>query len=106
MRHGHYCSIALIAVIIAILVFWSLERNRVYQSEISLWEDNVSKSPNKTRPLVNLAFIYKKAGREQEGFALLTKAMTIDPDLAYYFAALRYVDREGGQLITEKDPWK
>jgi tetratricopeptide (TPR) repeat protein len=38
-------------------------RNQVWAGPIPLWEDTVSKSPNKRRPRFQLAFAYYEAGR-------------------------------------------
>lgn len=53
----------LIAMILALVTH---ERNVVWQSEISLWQDVVKKFPGKARGHYNLSIAYKKAGREEE----------------------------------------
>ncbi len=92
-------------LIIAILLAWSRERNAVFASEVALWEDNLLKSPRDVRVLVNLAWAYKRAGRDEDGIAALTRAIEIKPMLADYFQALIYAQEHGGRLITEKDLW-
>jgi tetratricopeptide (TPR) repeat protein len=94
-----------LVLIIGMLTMWSWQRNAVYRSEVSLWEDNFRKSPNKTRVLVNLAFAYKKEGKDDLGLAAFTRALEIDPGLIIYMKALKYADEHGAKLITEKDIW-
>lgn len=102
---GSFATYAVIAITVAVLGMWSWQRNEVYQSAVSLWEDNGLKSPNKARVFVNLAFSYKREGMDLQGIAALTKAIQIKPDLAMYFKALEFAYTEGGSLITEKDVW-
>jgi tetratricopeptide (TPR) repeat protein len=45
------------------LCLWTYERNRVWQTEITLWEDVVKKSPEKARDYLNLGKAYQKAGQ-------------------------------------------
>ena len=92
-------------LIIGILVFWTLQRNAVYRSEVSLAEDNFVKSPNKPRVCVNLAYAYKKTGEDEKGIAALTRAFQISPDLILYFRALDYVYSQDGYMVVEKDVW-
>ena len=91
--------------IVGLLAFWTLQRNEVFRSEVSLWEDNFLKSPNKPRVCVNLAYAYKRVGENEKGIAALTRAMEIHPELIPYFAAVRYAGEQGGRLLTEIDVW-
>lgn len=55
-------------------------RNGVWQSEVSLWEDTLVKSPEKARPNMNLGKAYADTGRFREGQALLEKAVRLAPE--------------------------
>ena len=80
----------------AVVLFscWTYQRNLVWKSPITLWEDNVKKSPNKARVHGNLgkAYLdnreYEKARREFE------KVIALDPRLlgAYDNLAVIYID--------------
>lgn len=52
---------ALLALLVVMLAFTSIARNRVWKSEIALWRDVVSKSPNKARVHNNLGFALHNA---------------------------------------------
>jgi tetratricopeptide (TPR) repeat protein len=57
----------------------TLLRNRVWQSEISLWRDAAMKSPAKVRPRQNLALYYGMEGRLDEARRELERAISIEP---------------------------
>jgi len=58
----------------------SYQRNKVWRSEITLWEDCVKKSPNKNRPHYNLGLNYYNKGRYQESVEAYKKAIHIKPN--------------------------
>jgi tetratricopeptide (TPR) repeat protein len=55
-------------------------RNRVYQSEIALWQDTAAKSPHKARVLNNLGYAYAEAGRRAEAERAYRAALRWQPD--------------------------
>ncbi len=62
-----FTRLAELAVLISIVLFYSActyERNNVWKTQITLWEDTVNKSPNKVRPHYNLGYCYAKEGQE------------------------------------------
>ena len=67
------------ALLIIVLCGATLLRNRVWQSEISLWRDAAMKSPAKVRPRQNLALYYGKEGRLDEARRELEMAIAIEP---------------------------
>jgi tetratricopeptide (TPR) repeat protein len=72
------------AVIIVVLLFsaGTYRRNSVWQSELTLWQDTVRKSPRKVRPRVNLATSYIKLGEYDKALVELTRALALEPDSA------------------------
>lgn len=72
-------------VIILILGTLTFFRNRVWASEVSLWEDVIRKSPNKARVHLSLGTAYAAEGRYEEALKYLTSAigMMADPYRAY-----------------------
>lgn len=54
-------------------------RNRVWRSEITLWQDAASKSPAKVRPHQNLALYYSMQGQLDLARKELQQALAIDP---------------------------
>jgi tetratricopeptide (TPR) repeat protein len=54
-------------------------RNRVWASEISVWADAASKSPDKARPSLNLGTALIEAGRFREAESPIRRAASLDP---------------------------
>jgi tetratricopeptide (TPR) repeat protein len=57
-------------------------RNRVWQNEITLWEDVVRKSPDKFRPYLNLGIAYANQDRLDEAISAFKTALLFRPDFA------------------------
>jgi hypothetical protein len=57
----------------------TLERNRVYATEISFWQDVVRHSPHKVRGWNNLGYAYALACRDADAARAFARAMALDP---------------------------
>jgi len=75
--------IALIAFVVILSVL-GYHRNRVWRSEVVLWEDVVRKSPGKARAYNGLGLSYKNEGNLDKAFVNFRRAVEIDP---YYAVA-------------------
>ncbi len=51
-----------LCLLTGILGYLTIQRNRVWSSELLLWQDTYRKSPHKIRPLINLARAYSLEG--------------------------------------------
>lgn len=68
---------------ISLLVIYSgltLARNRVWASEVKLWEDAWKRGPNKDRTNKNYGFVLTQEKRFSEGIARLERAVELKPD--------------------------
>jgi tetratricopeptide (TPR) repeat protein len=72
-----------------------MQRNTVWQSELSLWQDTYIKSPHKSRPLVNLARAHSLLGDTEKGIKYYQEALLKEP---FIFAA----NYNLGDLYIEK----
>ncbi len=81
------------ALLILVLGFASYQRNQVWGNKILLWQDAVSKSPNKARPYNNLGNALIDAGRIPEAIKVLSRAIAIAPlhPSAYNNLGLAYI---------------
>ncbi|UCE56532.1 MAG: tetratricopeptide repeat protein, partial [Desulfobacterales bacterium] len=75
---------ALLCIVVIIFSVWTYQRNRVWENDLSLWTDVVSKSPNKARPKINLGLALVKRDRLDEAIHHYLKSLHIDPN--YYEA--------------------
>ena len=64
-------------LILAALMVGTYERNRVWLTDIGLWQDCVKKSPNKDRPYNNLGSALMRAKRLPEAKPLFEKAISL-----------------------------
>ncbi len=91
----------------------TFERNKVYESEISVWKDTLVKSPRNVTVWVGLAGLFAKEKRFDEAKAHFTRAIEIAPDdaiananFAGMLIELKEYDR-AGQLLErafQSDP--
>jgi protein O-mannosyl-transferase len=65
--------------ILVILAFLTIQRNRVWQSDVTLWQDAVRKSPNKARPHNNLGSAYFNLKQYDQALAEYDKAIQYNP---------------------------
>ncbi|MFC1844605.1 tetratricopeptide repeat protein [Thermodesulfobacteriota bacterium] len=99
-----------IVVAVFILAGMTYARNSVWQNNIVLWEDVVSKSPQKARSHHNLGVAYAKKGRTEDAIKEYIIAIEIEPesaiahnDLALAYAAQgRLDDAQKEHMIAGK----
>jgi tetratricopeptide (TPR) repeat protein len=87
-------------VLIVIIVIFSLgtyRRNGVWQNDVKLWQDTVTKSPRKARPRVNLATSYIRIQQYDRALTELSHAISLEPDYAAAY------ENAGVAYFHEKD---
>jgi tetratricopeptide (TPR) repeat protein len=78
----NWLKIAIFCFVTGFLCLWTYQRNRVWSDPVTLWQDCVSKSPNKARPHNNLGLILQLRGRIPEAVEHYHKALEIKPNFA------------------------
>jgi protein O-mannosyl-transferase len=73
---------AVLSAAVLLLCGMTYARNRVWGTEVSLWEDVVRKSPAKARGYNSLGFALRKEGRVGEAVERYRKAIQLEPDYA------------------------
>ena len=74
-------ALVLLGVALALVLgSLTLRRNTVWTSELALWTDAVEKAPGKFRPVYNLATSLISAGRIDEAYLALRRAVTLNPE--------------------------
>ncbi len=89
-----YIMIAIMVCIIGSNSFLTFERNKVWKTEITLWSDVISKSPNKSRGYYNRGNGYRALGKLNESIPDYTKSLAIHPrkTKAYLNRGIVYVN--------------
>ena len=77
---GRRWAMAAIGLVLLALAVATEQRNQVYGSAISFWEDTLEKSSRKARVANNLGFAYQQAGRIEEAKLAYRQAIELDPD--------------------------
>lgn len=82
----------IVGIVIALLTYLTYERNKVWQDDVSLWEDVVAKAPDNPRAHNNLGRAYGVNSRDLEAILEFKKATSILPNyaLAYMNMAVSY----------------
>jgi len=91
-RGGTRTFIALALCLTIVLGGYTVARNRVYHSEIALWEDTVRKSPGNPRAFNNLGYAYFLKGRKDDARKAYRHAMEIDPAFEHAGNNLKVLD--------------
>ncbi|HMB14869.1 MAG TPA: tetratricopeptide repeat protein, partial [Pelovirga sp.] len=68
------------AALVCVLGYATFQRNTVWQDEIGLWQDVITKSPDKSRPYNNLAVAMHGKGQFAESIDVLSRSVELDPE--------------------------
>ncbi|HEY5599815.1 MAG TPA: tetratricopeptide repeat protein, partial [Candidatus Manganitrophaceae bacterium] len=99
-RLGKWAPALPAACLAAILFFqsiWTIERNRVWRDEVTLWEDTVKKTPRKARPYKALGTAYAEQGRFDEAIEAFYQALKINGNYAKVYTNLGVVYYKKGE---------
>ncbi len=91
-------NIFVLSIIIVILAMSTYSRNKVWHTEISLWEDVVLKSPGKTRAHNNLGNAYRNHGLIDEAVEQYSIAIKLNPAQPNAYNNLGNIYQEKGRV--------
>ncbi len=66
------------SIFLIILSYLTYQRNKVWQTPITLWEDALKKSPNRLRPKINLGSAYLEYDRYDDAIDHFTQVIEMD----------------------------
>lgn len=75
-----YQAISVFVIIIGANSILTYERNEVWKDELTLWNDVVSKSPDKARPITNRGIAYGNLGQWDKALTDYSRALEINPN--------------------------
>jgi tetratricopeptide (TPR) repeat protein len=70
---------AILAALVLIFSVSSYQRNSIWLSEFTLWQDAIIKSPLKSRPYIYTGIAYAKAKEYKEAYKFLSRAVIVNP---------------------------
>jgi tetratricopeptide (TPR) repeat protein len=74
-----WLTIAMLCIAITICSYWTYERNKIWQSKLTIWGDSVQKSPNKARPHINMGKSLSDLERTDEAIKHFNISLRIEP---------------------------
>jgi tetratricopeptide (TPR) repeat protein len=77
-----YLTICIFVIIIGSNSYLTYERNKIWKDDLSLWNDNVEKTPNRLRPLLSRGVAYSDLGQWDNAIDDYSKVLDINPKLA------------------------
>jgi tetratricopeptide (TPR) repeat protein len=84
-----------------VLTGTTIARNRIWSSELLMWQDVLKKSPNKARPQNFVGVLYFRRFMPEKALPLLVRALEIDSDTERYWTSLNsaiwIIDRYKGR---------
>ncbi|MGD8273772.1 MAG: tetratricopeptide repeat protein [Desulfobacterales bacterium] len=93
-----WLCVALLSIFIVAGSIGTYVRNQAWTSAVAIWQDSVSKSPQKARPYNNLGVALATAGRVEEAYQMYRRALQIKPDYATAHYNLGYTLARHGHL--------
>lgn len=86
------------AVLVLVWTAWTIERNRIWATELSLWTDTVAKAPSNPRAMSSLAVAYRDLGELDRAVTLLQRATRENPGFHHGFGQLGVALLDRGDL--------
>lgn len=77
-----YLAAAVLIIIIGSNSFLTYQRNKVWQDDLTLWNDVISKSPHKARPIGTRGDLYRDLQQWDNAIADYSGAIEINPEYA------------------------
>jgi len=75
-------AVSILLVIAGSNSMLTYQRNEVWKNDLTLWNDVVSKSPNKARPFGSRGDVYRDLGKADKAIADYSRAIQINPKYA------------------------
>jgi tetratricopeptide (TPR) repeat protein len=91
-------KIAVPAAIVFVLGAMTVARNPVFADNITLWQDAVSKSPDKARAHFDLGAAYQNAQRPLDALAEYEKTIRLKPDVYAAYSNVAAIELDHGRL--------
>jgi len=91
-------TLVCLSLIIALLTLETHSRNRVWQTELGLWRDTVSKVPLMARPHTNLANVYLNTTEAAKAWHEYERSAALDPKFFKAYEGLGILAKRDGRF--------
>lgn len=108
-----YLALSIFVLIIGLNSYLTYERNKIWNDFISLWNDNIAKTPNLPRVLLNRGVAFRRLGQWEKAIDDYSNVISINPkleegynDRGFAYVHLGKYDKAIGDFtkIIEIDP--
>ena len=90
--------IAVLSIIVVIFAAMTVQRNRAFANNITLWEDVVRKSPGKARAHFNLGLAYQLDNRPSDAIREYKVTLSLNPLVPATYSNIAALELDSGQL--------
>ena len=90
--------IAVLSIVVVVFAGMTIQRNRAFANNITLWEDVVRKSPGKARAHFNLALAYQLDSRANDAIREYKVTLSLNPLVPATYSNIAALELDGGQL--------
>ena len=90
--------IAVLSIIVVIFAAMTVQRNRAFANNITLWEDVVRKSPGKARAHFNLGLAYQLDSRPNDAIREYKVTLSLNPLVPATYSNIAALELDGGKL--------
>ena len=105
-RRGTVGQWAVAVLPVLLLVPVTMARNEVWKDDFLLWQDSAHKSPDKARPHYNLGVALVRQGQYPESEMEFRRALEMDPEDDFSYAALAYCAERRNELGIALDLYR
>src|SRR2546428_400760 len=90
--------IAVLSIVVVVFAGMTIQRNRAFANNITLWEDVVRKSPGKARAHFNLGLAYQLDSRPNDAIREYKVTLSLNPLVPATYSNIAALELDGGQL--------
>jgi len=90
--------IAVLSIVVVVFAGMTIQRNRAFANNITLWEDVVRKSPGKARAHFNLGLAYQLDNRPSDAIREYKVTLSLNPQVPATYSNIAALELDGGQL--------
>ncbi|PYR85110.1 MAG: hypothetical protein DMG19_15540 [Acidobacteria bacterium] len=90
--------IAVLSIVVVVFAGMTIQRNRAFANNITLWEDVVRKSPGMARAQFNLALAYQLDSRANDAIREYKVTLSLNPLVPATYSNIAALELDGGKL--------